>query len=120
MVIAVHVKQGTVPYPPDHLLSPARQAQVETRGGWLEGGIHGPPGAMGLPPMGGLDMGTGHSSMGTHRTAAGLGIAPGLIAPLTSRPAASSNTYISRYLVVSNTIRNPSCSHVYQHAIATS
>lgn len=86
---------------------------------WLEGGIQGPTGAVGLPLMNGWDTGTSHSSMGTCRAVAGLGIAPGLIALLTARPAASRNTYICRYLVVSNTIRNPSLSHVYQRAIAT-
>lgn len=65
------------------------------------------------------DEGTVPSSTVTHRAAAGLGITPGLIALLTASPTASRNTYICRYLVVSNTIRNLSCSHVYQHAIAT-
>lgn len=81
--------------------------------------MQGPTRAVGLPQMDGRDVATGRSSTVTRRAAAGLGITPGLIAALTARPVASRNAYICRYLVVSNTIRNPSCSHVYQHAIAT-
>lgn len=66
---------------------------------------------------GGWDEGTVPSSAVTGQRQGW--ITPGLIALLTARPAASRNTYICRYLVVSNTIRNPSCSHVYQHAIAS-
>lgn len=76
-------------------------------------------GALELPPTPGWDTGTTRSSAVTRRAAAGLGVAPGLMALLPARPTASRNTYICRCVVVANTTRNPSCSHVYQQAVAT-